>query len=120
MPAGEEAAEAEPVYRGMVATGTGGLALAVHVSYFNRSLALWEPLVERCCFGLDASVTPSLPDILAGAKPTVKVALEGKDALNINVTTALVDVLAAIAKHTTDEMERDGLRGKRRRAAAGA
>ena len=79
---------------------------SMHVSYFNRWLAVWEPMLERCSLGLEMSLDRSLHDIfvrgVSEALPKqVGIRITAKDVVNINLSTALVDVVAAAVTHSS-------------------
>lgn len=77
---------------------------SVDVSYFNRSLAVWEPLFERCSMGVQATLSTTLRQVVAGAKPKLAVRVSGKEVLNVNISTALVDLLATAVKHGSTQL----------------
>ena len=76
--------------------------VALGVWYLNRSIGEWEPLLERCSLAAHASLDAPLV-LLARAEEAkaLRVAVSAKDVVNINISTALVDVAATAVKHAT-------------------
>ena len=76
----------------------GRARLSVGCQYLHRACAAWEPLLERCTLGAEVSADVPLAGILRGETGTLRVRLEGVDAVNVNLSSAMVDVAASVVR----------------------
>ena len=83
---------------------SGAVNASVDVSYFNRTLAVWEPFFERSSLGVQATLNTTVRQVVAGIKPKLAVRLSGKEVINVNISTALVDLLATTVKHASTHL----------------